>query len=585
MTAPIPPNETTRLEALHRYDILDTEPEEQLNDIALLASRICDTPISAISLIDADRQWFKATVGLAASETPREIAFCAHAILHTEVMVVEDARADQRFASNPFVTGAPEVRFYAGAPLITPSGHALGTLCVIDAKPRTLSQEQQEALRALSRQVVAQFELRRSLAEARRTVKQLERAEERLRLLGSAVEQAYEGILITDADLDQPGPRIVFANTAYTKMTGYSAEECLGKTPRILQGPATDRSVLRRLRENLSAGESFAGEVINYRKDGREFFLEWQVAPIRDAAGKITHFVAAQRDITPRKQAEAELMESREALRVLNAELESRVERRTAALHAATLDAEEANRAKSEFLSRTSHELRTPMNAILGFAQVLELDETLGAEPQESVQQILGAGHHLLKLIEEVLDISSAESGALPLAVEPVSLPALLVEVLNLARPAATSLQISLNEAPPLSCACGEVLADRQRLKQVLLNLLSNAIKYNRPGGSVRLACAAAGTTGLPMWRCAVEDTGPGIPREKLGRLFTPFDRLGAERSRLEVTGTGLGLALTKRMVELMGGRIGVESVPGEGSTFWVELPMAQEHRASTRVE
>ena len=166
MSVALPPNEDDRLEALYRFDILNTVPEQAFDDITLLASQLCNTKTSTISLIDRDRQWFKSKVGTTISETSRDDAFCAHAILQPEkVLVVEDALADKRFAENPFVTGTPKIRFYAGAPLITSDGHALGTLCVQGPVPRTLSPEQNSGLRALSRQVVAQLELRRSLSE------------------------------------------------------------------------------------------------------------------------------------------------------------------------------------------------------------------------------------------------------------------------------------------------------------------------------------------------------------------------------------------------------------------------------------
>jgi signal transduction histidine kinase len=235
------------------------------------------------------------------------------------------------------------------------------------------------------------------------------------------------------------------------------------------------------------------------------------------------------------------------------------------------LSADQANRAKSEFLSRMSHELRTPLNAILGFAQLLGIS-SLNTNDRESVEQISKAGRHLLGLINEVLDIARIESGRIDLSLEAINPMDIVSESLDLIRPLAvqSGIQLLINE--DLSDNRLRITADRQRLKQILINLLSNAVKYNKKAGSVRVWLELADAERL---RINVTDTGLGIASSKLEQLFTPFERLGAEQSRIE--GSGIGLALSKRLSEAMGGQIGVSSRPNEGSTFYIELPIARE--------
>jgi CheY-like chemotaxis protein len=247
--------------------------------------------------------------------------------------------------------------------------------------------------------------------------------------------------------------------------------------------------------------------------------------------------------------------------------MEAEILQRSRELQEANRRLRAADLAKSEYLSRMSHELRTPLNAILGFAQLMEMDE-LREDQQESLGYILSAARHLLALINEVLDIAAIEAGRLTLSLEPVWVADVVSETVSLIRPLADQQGILL-VSPARTCDA-HVLGDRQRLKQVLLNLLSNAVKYNRPAGSVQLTCEHVNG----RLRVKVADTGPGIPAEALERLFVPFERLGSEHGTVE--GTGLGLPLSKRLADAMGGSLELESIPQQGSTFWVELPLIE---------
>ena len=304
----------------------------------------------------------------------------------------------------------------------------------------------------------------------------------------------------------------------------------------------SDRAILDHLIARCVAGEQSPDPVVTTgRLPGGDLrTYETRARPVFDHAGRVTGTVTISRDVTERMQLEQSLRH-------------------------ASLGAERASQAKSEFLSRMSHELRTPLNAILGFAQLLEIDE-LPAEQASSVDQIQVAGRHLLSLINEVLDISRIEAGRVSLSTEPVEVSEVLDEVTTLLAPVAESAGVELSVDVGGSRVL-RVRADRQRLLQVLLNLGSNAVKYNSRGGSVAFRTGPGGDGRI---RFEVRDTGPGIPHEQQDQLFVPFSRLGAERSGVE--GTGVGLALSKQLVEVMGGVIGVDSFPGHGSTFWVEL-------------
>jgi PAS domain S-box-containing protein len=301
--ATAPQNEPERLGALREYEILDTEAEEKFDDLTLLARHICDTPIALISFVDADRQWFKSRIGLTTSQTPRAVSFCGHAILEEDVMVVPDTAADERFADNPMVTGAPGIRFYAGAPLLTSTGYALGTLCVIDRKPRELTAEQLDALRALARQVVAQLELRRRLKRERAQAK--EAIDERDTTLQLIVNQMPAVLWSTDTNL-----RLTSSEGAGLTGLGHKPGQFVGVTlfdffrttdPEFLPLVAHRKALL--------------GESVSFEVDwsGRTYASHCE--PLRNPDNSIRGVIGIALDITRQKRSERELQKSFSLLR------------------------------------------------------------------------------------------------------------------------------------------------------------------------------------------------------------------------------------------------------------------------------
>ena len=368
------------------------------------------------------------------------------------------------------------------------------------------------------------------------------------RRLFDILDHSPAAIFLKDLD-----GRYIFANRSCHEALGTHRSETIGTTDHeLLPRRIADlyRAHDRRVIESGSAldFEEFGGgeEDLQPRVFHSSKFL------LRDGAGKAYALCGISTDITERKRSEQSMSIARR-------------------------EAERANRAKSEFLSRMSHDLRTPLNAVLGFAQLLDMDN-LTADQRESVTQILEAGRHLLELMNEVLDISRIESGNLSLSPEPVAVADIVEQVVKLMQPLGRTRHIEVT-ALPITTTVRFVRADRHRLNQILLNLMSNAIKYNRAGGSVTATCEDAPDGRV---RIAVTDTGAGIPPEKLALLFTPFERLGADQTGIE--GTGLGLALSRGLAEAMGGKVGVRSEIDRGSTFWVELDGASEAVVDSKV-
>ncbi len=405
-------------------------------------------------------------------------------------------------------------------------------------------------------------------AALRERVAALQESEARQRAL---VDALAEGVVFQD-----PHDRVLSCNEAAPHILGLTRNQLLGLdsmdprwrvTRRDGSPMAADEhpSMVAR-RSGQPQRDALMGVL---KPDGSRAWLQVNSEPLkRPGSGEVVATVTSFTDITS-------LIEAEDRLQQMNAQLEQRVAERTADLVAARDAAERASQAKTEFMSRMSHELRTPLNAILGFAQVLQFDGGRRVDMAASLGHIERAGWHLLDLINEVLDLSRIEAGALSVSLEPVGLTPLASECMRLSEPAAAGARVTLQ----LDDRAGAGLAaraDRVRLRQVLMNLLSNAIKYNREGGQVVLTIAAdpaeAGRVQL-----SVRDSGCGFTDAQREQLYEPFNRLGAETG---TPGTGIGLVITKRLVELMQGTLSLDTEPGVGSTFTVTLPAAQLPRA-----
>ena len=406
----------------------------------------------------------------------------------------------------------------------------------------------------VTRRKQAERNLATQLNEVLELNHKLANAEEGLRRLSTAVEQSPASIVITDLDAN-----IIFVNQAFTEASGYTAQEVLGKNPRILQSGGTPPETYADMWPTLSAGQVWRGEFTNQRKDGSHYLELATISPVRDSDGYITHYVAVKEDISDKRRNEIELINHRR-------NLEKLVGIRTYELAVAKEKADSANRAKSEFLANMSHEIRTPMNAIIGLNYLL-MQSDLQPDQIEKLHKVSTATEHLLQIINDILDLSKIEAGMLTLDQRAFSPVGVLKSVASMIRDQAANKGLHVEVTP--DGLPDFVFGDETRLRQVLLNFAGNAVKFTMQG-SISLKGELLSNDGKEIYcRFTVADTGIGIFPEDTERLFKAFEQLDGSTTR-QFGGTGLGLAIARHLAELMGGDVGVESTPGVGSQFWI---------------
>ncbi|WP_299285953.1 ATP-binding protein [uncultured Mucilaginibacter sp.] len=532
----IPANEQQRLEALHRYRLLGTYAEKSFKSIAKLVSEIFKTSIAMISLVDAEVVHFGSNVGMESTTGSRGESFCSLTILKDEVHVVENALENPVVASNPFVCGDFGLRFYAGAPLVTHDGFMIGTVCLVDTQSRKFNNHDRTVLEGLATVVMEQIELR--LENLQNSEKQVEVNDQLLQSNDklTASEQRFQYILDTMAEgvgiIDQTG-QMVYANNMAQQILGLTHSEIKDRTfddPRWqnlrIDGsplPPEEHPMAVMMRTGLSL---FDQEIGVQPPDKERFYVSINAAPIIEkGTGKITGGIGTFMDVTNRR-------------RILQQ--------------------------KDEFINVVSHELKTPVTSLKAAMQVLnrmkdnprqEVFSKMLAQSNTSLNKLSG-------LINDLLDSNRISLGQLQLKKTRFSIADLVNDCCSHVRTAGTHEIILQGDIQQ------EVTADESQIDQVIVNLVNNAVKYAPDSKTIEIGIEHLGQEA----KISVKDNGPGIPVDQIPRLFDRYYR--ADYSSIQFSGLGLGLYISSEIIKKHGGRIGVDSAPGKGSSFWFTLPL-----------
>jgi PAS domain S-box-containing protein len=525
-SAPIPDNDRERVATLHLYGILDTPPEQGYDDVTAFATYICDAPYSTVTFVDKDRQWFKSEVGFGTNETGRSDGFCACAILSSQTLVVEDTLLDPRFSANPFVLGGPQIRFYAGAPIVASNGHVLGTVCVFDNKPRHLSEGQIAALESLARQVQNLLEHRTSISRLEVALTASKQAERRLGELAAIVDSSDDAILSKNLN-----GIITSWNIGAGSIFGYSAEEMVGA------------SILKLIPEELHSDEALIigkirkgervehFETVRVAKDGRRISVSLTVSPVKDERGKVIGASKILRDISGRKRIEESLIQA------------------------------EKIAAAGRMASTIAHEVNNPLEAITNLLYLLRplVTDADGLEYLATAESEIARVSHIAK---QTLGFYREHSAA-----SLVSVSELVQHAINIYKPRCELNGIKIESSLR---STNKILLRRGEMMQVVSNLIANSMYAMSSGGTLSISTLdrEGEDSGVVL---TVRDTGVGIAARNIPRVFDAFF---TTRSAI---GTGIGLFVAKQFVEGHGGRIELESSDSEsqhGTAVSVYLPL-----------
>ncbi len=544
--------EVKRLKELLSYNILDTPYEQDFDGLVELISIICDSPVAIISLIDAERQWYKAKKGIENRETPLQETFCRHTLLQDEILEIQDARLDERVKDNPHVTAENGIRFYAGVPIKTAAGYNIGTVCVVDTKPKQLSENQKKALSLLTEQALMLLDARKKnnslgievdsylRSKIKETERQLIQKENEYKRLLKAIKRSSGVIEFS------PDGTILNINQYFLEALGYQKEELIGKHHRILLDEES-KKLNKVFWEELGIGTFKKGRLKRLHKDGSEVWIQATYNPIIDSNNKIIKVIKIGQDITREFREEKAIKKAKDTAEALNVQ-------------------------KDNFIANVSHELRTPIHAILGFTELL-LAEEINPNKKNYLKSVKTAGDNLLFIINDILDLSKIEAGIIQMDSEVFSLKQLIENVFSILHLKAHQKKILFRFHIPEDLS-PNLRGDKNRLTQILLNILGNAIKFTSVGSVELFISSQKITSKKSLIEFKVVDTGIGIAQDKLNVIFERFSQAEDNTSR-QFGGTGLGLNISKQLIEKQKGTINVESEPGKGTSFTFSIPFA----------